>query len=469
MKLPLSWCLMTSELRAWVKDTVECKLVVEKLGPLGVLKNSPFPQFITVSQITVDSWSEKRIAVLPPNQPVTFSLQLPASLLTTLPPISLTIVEFPRVPVVLSSTFASLQCPRTCVNYFSFSQFRVTREERGSELITPLEEECFVGCVNTMEYEVKKKEEEEVCVEVEEALRECCEVKRNENCVCVQIDLRDSKWLQETREAFDLVMELRRQEEVIQHRTVRLRVVQPLSITAFLQSNDLSFLSEHITVFADYSFGVDCRVTSLVSSLTIHSITLHSSLTPLSYQQTPLQDAANLPPEKVVSTHFDLSLPPDWRGRLRVEVEFSLWAFSPLLTRRRDLPRGRATGDLPVVSVRPPPVTATVRWPSPVVKGVAQEVTLSIANQSTTARRVSVQVQRGAGKWVVGGVLESEEVLLAREVLEKRLVVVPLQGGQMRFEGVTVRLPELECEVPLREEEMEVFVQDCLCCCVCWK
>ena len=70
---------------------------------------------------------------------------------------------------------------------------------------------------------------------------------------------------------------------------------------------------------------------------------------------------------------------------------------------------------------------------------------------------------------VVGGVLKSEEVLLAREVLEKRLVVVPLQGGQMRFEGVTVRLPVLECEVPLREEEMEVFVQDCLCCCVCWK
>ena len=469
MKLPLSWCLMTSELRAWVKDTVECKLVVEKLGPLGVLKNSPFPQFITVSQITVDSWSEKRIAVLPPNQPVTFSLQLPASLLTTLPPISLTIVEFPRVPVVLSSTFASLQCPRTCVNYFSFSQFRVTREERGSELITPLEEECFVGCVNTMEYEVKKKEEEEVSVEVEEALRKCCEVKKSENGVCVQIDLRDSKWLQETREAFDLVMELRRQEDVIQHRTVHLRIVQPLSITAFIQSNDLSFLSEHITVFADYSFGVDCRVTSLVSSLTLHSITLHSSLTPLSYQQTPLQDAANLPPEKVVSTHFDLSLPPNWRGRLRVEVEFSLWAFLPLLTYRRDLPRGRATVDLPVVSVRPPPVTAIVRWPSPVVKGVAQEVTLSIVNQSTTARRVSVQVQRGAGKWVVGGVLESEEVLLAREVLEKRLVVVPLQGGQMRFEGVTVRLPELECEVPLREEEMEVFVQDCLCCCVCWK
>ena len=228
-----------------------------KVGAGGVLKNSPFPQFITVSQITVDSWSEKRIAVLPPNQPVTFSLQLPASLLTTLPPISLPIVEFPRVPVVLSSTFASLHCPRAYVNYFSFSQFRVTREERGSELITPLEEECFVGCVNTMEYEVKKKKEEEVSVEVEEALRECCEVKRSENGVCVQIDLRDSKWLQKTREAFDLVMELKRQEDVIQHRTVRLRIVQPLSITAFLQSNDLSFLSEHITVFADYSFGVD--------------------------------------------------------------------------------------------------------------------------------------------------------------------------------------------------------------------
>lgn len=433
-----------------------------------MLKNSPFPQFITVSQITVDSWSEKRIAVLPPNQPVAFTLQLPASLLTTLPCISLTIVEFPRVPVVLSPTFASLQCPRTCVNYFSFSQFRVTREERGSELITPLEEECIVGCVNAMEYEVRKKEEEEVCVEVEEALRDCCAVK-SENCVCVQIDLRDSKWLQETREAFDLVMELRRQGEVIQHRTVRLRIVKPISITAYIQSNDLSFLSEHITVFGDYSFGVSCRVTSLVSSLTIHSITLHSSTTPLSYRQTPLQDAENLPPEKVVSTHFDVSLPPDWRGRLRVEVEFSLWAFSPLLTGRRDLPRGRATVDLPVVSVRPPPVTATVRWPSPVVKGVPQEVTLSIVNQSMTARRVAVQVQRGAGKWVVGGVLESEEVLLGREVLEKRLVVVPLQGGRMRFEGVTVRLPELECEVPLREEEMEVFVQDCLCCCLCWK
>ena len=437
-----------------------------KVGVRWGVKNSPFPEPLHVSHLTVATWSTDVNAVLQPNQSFLFSLQLPVAILTTLPHISLSIDEFPKEPIVLSPSFAILHCPRVCVDCFSFSQFRVVREEKEPVVVTPLEETCIAGCVNTLEYEVKKKEGK-VSVKMEEALEGCYHVKEDWDSICIRLDLTDSKWLDETKDRFEMVIEVTSRKEVLFHRVVLLKIVKPLSITPHILSNNSNSDTEAITVFGGISFGIDCHITSLMDSITVKSSDLIGLHTVLKIWDEPSGKGIVLSSGQETTIHFDLSLPPGWNGLIIMGVLFELWACLPRLISRNNRLISSVSIELPKIRFISPPVTVVMRWPAPVVKNVPQDVAIVLTNQTDREQKVQVQVQRGGSQWVVGGVLECEEMVLARSTVEKRIVVVPLQGGQMRFKGVTVRLPELACDMPLKEEQMEVFVQDCLCSCVC--
>lgn len=101
-------------------------------------------------------------------------------------------------------------------------------------------------------------------------------------------------------------------------------------------------------------------------------------------------------------------------------------------------------------------------------KGVPQRVVITIKNQSSASQRVAMQIRRDK-RWVVGGVLKSEERILGNSEMVKEITVIPMACGKLVFELMEIVLVDLKCDLVKDSPQIVAFVRDSSCYWgLCW-
>ena len=95
-------------------------------------------------------------------------------------------------------------------------------------------------------------------------------------------------------------------------------------------------------------------------------------------------------------------------------------------------------------------------------KGVPQRVVITIKNQSSASQRVAMQIRRDK-RWVVGGVLKSEERILGNSEMVKEITVIPMACGKLVFELMEIVLVDLKCDLVKDSPQIVAFVRDSSC------
>lgn len=112
--------------------------------------------------------------------------------------------------------------------------------------------------------------------------------------------------------------------------------------------------------------------------------------------------------------------------------------------------------------VVPPPVVVAFDYPTTMTKGVPQRVVITIKNQSSASQRVAMQIRRDK-RWVVGGVLKSEERVLGNSEMVKEITVIPMACGKLVFELMEIVLVDLKCDLVKDSPQIVAFVRDSSC------
>lgn len=93
---------------------------------------------------------------------------------------------------------------------------------------------------------------------------------------------------------------------------------------------------------------------------------------------------------------------------------------------------------------------------------------ITIKNQSSASQRVAMQIRRDK-RWVVGGVLKSEERILGNSEMVKEITVIPMACGKLAFELMEIVLVDLKCDLVSDSPQIVAFVRDSCCYwCLCY-